>query len=161
MKALRPAEWRELPVPRLTMALHRLAFALSDRNPYKGKVRADHKIGWHYDANVAQSLIFQGKILPSNIKVNPKSNTIMQWGFKIENNTISQVEGSMADLIWVATMSLAQAAKPVLFFVEPGDNGYKLLDGSHRLMRADLDGKAEVDAYLVSEQDSSLFLRQD
>lgn len=56
-------------------------------------------------------------------------------------------------------MPAARVAKPVLFFTEPQDNGPKILDESHRLVRALLDGRSKLDVSVIEEADSYLFLR--
>lgn len=159
MRILRPRAARRLPVPRLIEKLHRLAISLADRNPAKGKVPAFHRPGHHYDADIAQALIDDGTIMPTTMPVPASRYAFLQWGVEFQHGSLSQGAGSNADLIWVATMPAERVAKPVLFFQEPGDPGPKILDGSHRLIRAVVDGRNTVQVLRIDTADAHLFLQ--
>jgi len=104
-------------------------------------------------------LIDDAQIITTTLSVPVLTYARAKWGVGVERTRISQDPHASLDLIWVATMPAARAVKPVLFFTEPQDNGPKILDGSHRLVRALLDGRSKLDVSVIDEADSHLFLR--
>jgi hypothetical protein len=159
MQTLQPAASRGLKVSLMLKALHRLAIALAGRNPAKGKLPAAFQPGWHYDADLAHALVDRGEISTTSLSINPATYAGAQWGVSVADGVLSQAEGSPGDLIWVLTMPAARAIKPVLFFHDPQEEGPKILDGSHRLIRAVVDGKTSLNVRVIGPQDAHRFLR--
>ena len=144
-EGLRPRGPRKVPISRLTHALHGLATALAGHHPDKGRLRAHWHDGEYYDADLAQKLVDAGTITTTKMRIRPVAYAGLTWGVSFSNSILSQGEGSNADLIWVISMPPERARKPVLFFEEPEEAGPKVLDGSHRIIRAVVDGLDTMD----------------
>jgi len=57
-------------------------------------------------------------------------------------------------------MNSCRKQKSIVFFHEPEDIGPKILDGSHRLVRAFVDGEDHITVTLIESKDVYLFKRK-
>lgn len=146
---------RNPPMP-WKVALHRMLLRHAGYHPWQDRVLSFFNPLFCYDVTLAQELLEQGKLRPAKIEVTPRSFTYHNWKIRYENNVLAQGPKSHLDLIWVLTMPPERAAEPCLFFIDENGNE-RILDGSHRLARAVVDGKPSHPAWLFSASDSALF----
>ena len=157
-RTLKPTEPRKIVVPWHVKLAHRLMHAVGSENPLKNKVdSAASPDLYFYDVLMAEELIRQGGIVTTTATVSTRQYKGM-WGISVQNGIVSQDNLSNLDLIWVLTMPPERAAVPPKMFTD--DMGQlRLLDGSHRIARAIVDGKSAIPFDIISPVDSIKFRR--
>lgn len=157
-RKLKPTERQTIPVPWYVRLGHRLMHAVGGENPLKNKVdSAASPDLYFYDVLMAEEFIRQGDIVTTTATVKTGPYELM-WGLTVQGGVVEQDELSNLDLIWVLTMPPERAAVPPKMFTD--DMGQlRLLDGSHRIARAIVDGKSAIPFDIISPADSIKFRR--
>lgn len=157
-RKLKPTESQKIEIPLHVKLAHRLMHAVGGENPLKNKVdSAASPDLYFYDVLMAEDLIRQGDIVTTTATVGIWYYQQM-WGISVQNRIVSQDDLSNLDLLWVLTMPSKRAAVPPKLFTD--DMGeLHLLDGSHRIARAIVDGKSAIPFDIISPADSIKFRR--
>lgn len=141
---------QSIPLPKEVARDHERLFALKPIHPMKDLVEDQDDGAWLFDVAAIAEAVALGKITTRRAPF-PTSYAAKVWGVCAAGGCVRQAEGSFLDLIWVLRMPHDRAVQPVLAIRYAA--GPDLLDGSHRLTRAMLDGHKSHPSLVVSRQD--------
>lgn len=139
--------------------LHYWLLALAEPHPYRERVAAIDAPDDYYDVALARDLVSAGKITPWATTIDAVAFTRHHWWLRTDGTILSQGPKAALDLIWVLRMPPARAAEPVLFFIDE-DRRERILDGSHRLARAVVDGRRDHPVLMIGREDSRRFRKK-
>lgn len=146
-----------LPVPGDLIAAHRESWRILGAHPHKDIVTDMDEPDYLFDVKAIQEAI-DASVLPVCASVWPTGYAEATWHLNVTDGVVSQGEGSILDLIWATTMPPCRAETPVLVVKYAG--GQSLLDGSHRLARAFIDGATHHPSLVFERADALEFRRR-
>lgn len=118
--------------------------ATKPRNKLKDYARDLHEPEYYFDIAAIERDLDAGK-LPFKPVDHPVNG--WQWGLRIANGAISQNEGGGVDLMYAASMPAERTLKRLILIEFP--EGLSMIDGSHRIARAMIDGRRTQPGALV------------
>lgn len=122
--------------------------AKKPRNKSKDLVIDQHEPDHFIDIAALERDIEAGKL---SYKVRSFPVNGAQWKLKVANGQISQGDGGGIDLMYAASMPKAQANKLLIFICFP--HGLSMVDGSHRIARAMIDGRQTLQGAVLDYAD--------
>lgn len=133
-----------ISLPADLAAAYLAAIASKPRHAFKDLVRDQHAPD-HYVDIAALERDLDADNLPFTTVNHPVNGR--QWQLEVVNGQISQGDGSSIDLMYAASMSNVRALKPLIFIAYP--DGLAMVDGTHRIARALIDGRSTLSGRLV------------
>ncbi len=137
-----------LPVSTQQATEYLLTLAARPRNRFKDYVRDVHNPAYYINIAALEADLNATK-LP--FKAEDRRVCGRQWGLKITDDAISQGEGGGIDLMYAASMPTARILTPLIVIEFP--EGLSMVDGSHRIARAMIDGRPTQPAAIVAYAD--------
>lgn len=151
-----PTAALRLPVSQDVIDQHRQLQSARGVHPLKDRILDKEDPSLEFDVAAIEAAVRAGQV-PTQQGTWSTKYAKKIWKLDYSGGVLSQGDGSILDLVWVAIMPTARQAEPVI--VLQYDDGSSLLDGSHRLARAWMDGKQSHPSVILLRNDA-LHLRK-
>ncbi|QYE36343.1 hypothetical protein KZX46_10670 [Polymorphobacter sp. PAMC 29334] len=139
-----------LPVAAAEAATYLKSLGLTPRSPMKDLIVDAMEPDFSFDIAAIEAHVRDG-----TVPIKLFDLRVEEWnpyGVRVVNGTVGQDPGGNTDLMYAASMLPARACEPVIV-IDHGPEGYQLIDGSHRIARALIEGRVVQKAVILKRGD--------